>query len=230
MGLVNEAAATFIIWLDTRAQPVSDTVKRAREAQFQAEKDLVRRKEDLRTAKEECMDVLKQLKRDKKIIGQERRAAKGEADIEQCDLKLILVDVEIDEIEELLKEAADAVTETNNVLKLSKVELTKLKLDRGCPAESLLSQNEKVLYKFGVKREAYHGKDFNGVSCRNLVRSITEIIKELNVIVLREKLGTVPNKEANKKLEDFLLLCGLIDAAFDALSLIDPTPKEMDDA
>jgi hypothetical protein len=81
-----------------------------------------------------------------------------------------------------------------------------------------------------VKPEAYHGGDFNGVSCRNLVRNIQDIIKEVEVVVLREKANDVPVEEAKKKLDDFLQLCGMIDSVFASLSIIDPTEVEISDA
>jgi hypothetical protein len=66
-----------------------------------------------------------------------------------------------------------------------------------------------------VKREAYDGGDFNGVSCRN----IQDIIKEVEVVVLREKADDVPLEEAKKKLDDFLQLCGMIDSVFAAVTI-----------
>jgi hypothetical protein len=172
MGVTNEVVTTLVTWIDTRANPVSYTEKRARALQLEPSKDLLAKKETLSAAKEEFTKVLKQLRRDKRILIQERRAAKDNAVIEQCDLKIILADVELDEIQELLSEASDDVSKANYALKISKTELAKLRLARGCPAESLLSQIEKVFNKFGVKRESYHGGDFNGVSCRNLVHNI----------------------------------------------------------
>jgi hypothetical protein len=80
-----------------------------------------------------------------------------------------------------------------------------------------------------VKREYYHGGDFNGVSCRNLVRNIQDIIKDVELVVLREKADEVPVEEAKQKLDDFIQLCGMIDAAFATLSVIDPTEVELSD-
>jgi hypothetical protein len=49
-------------------------------------------------------------------------------------------------------------------------------------------------------------------------------------IVMREKVDYVSDDEVNKKLDDFLQHCGLIDAAFSALSVINPTPNKINDA
>jgi hypothetical protein len=68
------------------------------------------------------------------------------------------------------------------------------------------------------------------VPCRNLVRNIKDIIKEVEVVVLREKVDDVPVEEAKKKLDDFLQLCGMIDAVFAALYIIYPTEVEISDA
>jgi hypothetical protein len=130
MGLVNEEVTTYVGWLDYHAQPVSDAEKRARETTFKAEKDLLAKKDNLGSSKEEFAELLKQLKREQTLIAQERRKAKEDTDIEQCDSNIILADVEI---QDLLKEAADAVAGANAFLQISKIELVKLKVARGCP-------------------------------------------------------------------------------------------------
>jgi hypothetical protein len=61
--------------------------------QLETSKDLLAKKDNLSAAKEELTEVLKKLRRDKRILVQERRAAKDNAVIEQCDLKIILADV-----------------------------------------------------------------------------------------------------------------------------------------
>jgi hypothetical protein len=99
MGVTDEAITTLVTWIDTRAQPVPDTEKRARAVQLETSKDLLAKKDTLSAAKEEFTEVLKQLRRDKLILVQERRAAEDDADIEQCDLKIILDAVELDEIQ-----------------------------------------------------------------------------------------------------------------------------------
>jgi hypothetical protein len=99
MVVTNEAVTTLVTWIDARAQPVSYTEKRSRAFQLETSKDLLAKKETLSAAKEEFTEVLKQLRRDKRILVQERRAAKDNAVIEQCDLKIIFADVELDEIQ-----------------------------------------------------------------------------------------------------------------------------------
>jgi hypothetical protein len=142
MGVTNEAVTTLVTWIDTRKQPVSDTEKRARALQLDTSKELLAKKETLSAAKEEFTEVLKQLRRDRRIFVQERLAAKYDADIEQCDLKIILADVELDEIQEFMSVASDDVSKANYAFKISKTELAKLRLARGCPEESFLSQIE----------------------------------------------------------------------------------------
>jgi hypothetical protein len=51
--------------------------------------------------------------------------------------------------------------------------------------DSCIAQIEKVLARFGVTREAYHGGDFNVVSICALVRHIVEIVPEVRAIVMR---------------------------------------------
>jgi hypothetical protein len=91
-------------------------------------------------------------------------------------------------------------------------------------------QFEKVLGKYNAKCEAYHGGDFNGVSCRNLVANIVEIMLDFHAIVMQEKDDSCSDDEANKMCNGFLAVFCLIDAAFSALFVIDPTESEILDA
>jgi hypothetical protein len=87
-----------------------------------------------------------------------------------------------------------------------------------------------VLEKYGAKREAYHGGDFNGVSCRHLVANISAIMEEFHPILLREKEVMCLDEEANEMCNPFLSLCGLIYGAFSSLLIIAPTESEILDA
>jgi hypothetical protein len=59
MGVTNETVTTLVTWIDTRAQPVLDTEKRAPALQLETSKDLLAKKEFLSAAKEESTEVLK---------------------------------------------------------------------------------------------------------------------------------------------------------------------------
>jgi hypothetical protein len=158
----------------------------------------------------------------------ERHAKDDE--IKQHQLHEILTAEEIKELEMQVdgKKATVRTAKKNKVV--CRDVLQKFKDARGCPVKSVIAQIEKVLAKYGATREAYHGGDFNGVSIHAIVRNIIKIMPELREIIMREKDKSCSDEEATTKLDDFLSVCGLINAASSALLIIDPSEKEILDA
>jgi phenylalanyl-tRNA synthetase alpha subunit len=91
-----------------------------------------------------------------------QRQMKGN-EIEQYQLHLILTNKGWKYIEEKLEALKEAVLKARKDKSSCKGSLQKFKHVWGCPIESIIAQIEKILSKFGVTIEAYHGGDFNGV-------------------------------------------------------------------
>jgi hypothetical protein len=158
----------------------------------------------------------------KKTKDDETRIFK-DGEIEHHRLQENLTEGEINDIEKQLVDVKEAVRTARNLKQICKDSLKKHEDASGRPTESIISQFEKVLGKYNTKREAYHGGDFNGVSCRKLVANIVEIMLEFHAIVMQGNDASCSDDEANKMCNGFLAVCGLIEAAFSALLVIDPT-------
>jgi hypothetical protein len=77
-----------------------------------------------------------------------------------------------------------------------------------------------------VSRAAYHGGDYNGVSCRRLVGNCGEIAEEIHNILKSKKNETCDNATINEKIKQLEHTLGLLDAAFYYLNIPHPTDDE----
>jgi hypothetical protein len=125
-------------------------------------------------------------------------------------LQEILTEEEINDIETQMVDVKEAVRTARKFQQSCKDSLKKHKDAHGCPTESIISQFEKVLGKYNVKRDVYHGGDLNGASCWKLVANIIEIMLECHAIIMQEKDVSCSDDEANKMHNEFLAVCGLI--------------------
>ena len=87
-----------------------------------------------------------------------------------------------------------------------------------------------MLKKYGASREAYHGGDFNGVSCRCIAQSAKAIFQELKVVLTEKKREGAPEEYIVETLDNIAELVGIIDAAMAALMVIFPTQEEREKA
>jgi hypothetical protein len=86
--------------------------------------------------------------------------------------------------------------------------------ERGKPEASIVAEVELFLEMFKVSHAAYHGGDFNGVSCRRLVANAQPISDELQKILIRKKNEACDDAIINEKVEDLETIMGLLDATF----------------
>jgi hypothetical protein len=98
--------------------------------------------------------------------------------------------------------------------------------ERGKPEASIVAEIEEHLEKFHALRAAYHGGDFNGVSCRRIVGIANEVSNGVREILLRKKDNECIDASINKKVDQFEQTLGLLDAAFSYLSILQPTEDE----
>jgi hypothetical protein len=139
----------------------------------------------------------------------------------------ILTDEEIKEFETKLEALKEEVQKERKDKSYCKDALQKFKDAWGCPIESVIAHIGKVIAKLGVTRERYHGGDFNGVSIRAIVRNIVDIMPFVREILMREKYPSCSGEEATRKLDRFLLICGLVDATFSTLLSMDHAEAEI---
>jgi hypothetical protein len=72
--------------------------------------------------------------------------------------------------------------------------------ERGKPEASIVAEIEEHLEKYHASRAAYHGGDFNGVSCRKIVSNAKKVCDEVREILLRKKMKNVMRQQLQKKL------------------------------
>ncbi len=111
-------------------------------------------------------------------------------------------------------------------LKEYKTLVENCRAERGKPEASTVAEIEEVLENFQTSKAAYHGGDFNGVSCRRIVGIAMETSNEVREILLQKRDDKCDNKMIEKKVEKFEQTLGLFDVAFSYLSIIYPTDDE----
>ena len=94
----------------------------------------------------------------------------------------------------------------------------------------MLVEIELILQKHNASRAAYHGGDFNGVSCRRIVGNSEDIVQEIKNILLMKKDARCADEMINEKMQQLELTLGLLDAAFYYLNIPHPTAEEKEKA
>ena len=108
----------------------------------------------------------------------------------------------------------------------SKKALETYREERGKPEASAVAEIEQHLETFNASKAAYHGGDFNGVSCRRIVGKAKEVSEGVRKILIRKKNENYEDTTINKKLKELEQTLGLLDAAFAYLSILHPTDDE----
>ena len=104
--------------------------------------------------------------------------------------------------------------------------LETLQAERGKPESSLIADVELLLYRYHIKREAYHEGDFNGVCCQRLVGNTAAIVNELRTIMKVKKDENCEDSTIDEKLDELEMTSGLLDAAFAHLNISYPNEDE----
>jgi hypothetical protein len=107
-----------------------------------------------------------------------------------------------------------------------KKRLEQLKVARGKPESSIITDVELTLNKNYIIRAAYHGGDFNGVCCRRIVQSAKALCDEIRTIFISKRDKSCEEKTINEKIDKVEKTLGLLDAAFAYLNTMHPTEKE----
>ena len=77
--------------------------------------------------------------------------------------------------------------------------------DRGWNVDSVLFPVECILKSYHIEVQAYHGGDFNGVSCHRIPDNVEKIMQEIKEAVKsgREKTNNISDTEILSKLEKY---------------------------
>jgi hypothetical protein len=98
--------------------------------------------------------------------------------------------------------------------------------ERGKPEAGISVDIKLVLEKYNVSHAAYHGGDYNGVSCWRLAGNCDKIMKQIPVILETKKNETCDNTTINEKVKQVECTLGLLDVAFYYLNIPHPTDDE----
>jgi hypothetical protein len=82
------------------------------------------------------------------------------------------------------------------------------------------------LEKYNASHAAYHGGDYNGVSCRRIVGNSTEIASGIKTILESKKDERCDQATIDKKVNELAHTLGLIDAAFFYQNIPHPSDEE----
>ena len=231
MGMVNQAFDSFEDWVDDKVEVIPPAEKEAR-------KELINAIEKHDLAIEEKKEVegttgieIRQKNGTLNLIkAQLRRTYLSAAQRTELNVQLTLVDTFISDLKKQQKLAKDKVKDCQTSLSNARKKLATLREERGKPEASISAEIDMILDKYNASRAAYHGGDFNGVSCRRIVGNSDEIVKEIQKILHMKKDETCTDEMIDEKVKQLELTLGLLDAAFYYLNIVHPTADEKEKA
>jgi chromosome segregation ATPase len=145
---------------------------------------------------------------------------------EELKVQLTLLDAFIADLKQQMKLIKENLKIRQKNLADLKKKLATCREERGKPEASISAEIEMLLEKYKASRAAYHGGDYNGVSCRRIVGSCHEIVEDISKILLAKKNETCDDATINKKVQQLEHTLGLLDAAFYYLNIPHPTDEE----
>ncbi len=86
--------------------------------------------------------------------------------------------------------------------------------ERGKPEASIIVESESLLEKFVASRVAYHGGDFNGVSCRRIFGNVNEVCEGVRKILVKQNFENCDEKMIKEIVDQLQQMLGVLDAAF----------------
>ena len=112
---------------------------------------------------------------------------------------------------------------------MHKENISNLRKNRGWNVDSIVFQIECILKTCNVEEEAYHGGQFNGVSCRKILDNIESIMQETEKVVIseRKKPSKISDKGVLTKLKSYEKLFQMMDATLSQMNIMNPTQLEI---
>ena len=145
---------------------------------------------------------------------------------EELRIQLTLLETFISELKGQLKECKDNLKKCQVTLAESKKNLANRREERGKPEASISAEIELLLEKYYASRAAYHGGDYNGISCRRIVGNSTEIAKGIRMVLEAKRNESCEQDTIIKKINELEHMLGLLDTAFWYLNISHPTDEE----
>jgi len=149
---------------------------------------------------------------------------------EQLKVQLTFLDTAITELKNQIKAKKENVKKCQERLSACKTKVATCREERGKPEASISADIEIILEKYKASRAAYHGGDYNGVSCRRIVGNCSDITREITDVLQSKKDQTCSADIINNKMHQLDITLGLLDAAFYYLTIPHPNNEEKERA
>jgi hypothetical protein len=227
IGMVNQAWVAFEEWVDDVVEVVPPNEKEARKQLADAIEKVAQAAEEKKQSDATINVELREKSSAATLIkAQLRRKNLGNEQRQDLTVQLALLDTFITELKQQIKAHKDNLKKCNAHLSESKQKLATCREERGKPEASISAEIETVLEKYKASRAAYHGGDYNGVSCRRIVGNCSKITEELHGILQAKKNETCSTVTVDEQIKQLELTLGLLDAAFYYLNIPHPNDDE----
>ena len=145
------------------------------------------------------------------------------------ELSLSAIHKEIKKLNSSVRDSKALVEKVRKKIKLHKDNITKLRKERGWNVDSISSSVERILQSHNIEVEAYHGGEFNGVSCRKILDNIENIMQQIKEVVKngRKKPSNISDTEVLTKLERYECLMKMLDSTLAQMMIVNPTQLEL---
>jgi hypothetical protein len=160
------------------------------------------------------------------IKAQLRRKGLENSTREELKVQLTLLETFINEQRNKIKKFKEEVKKIQLDHAEAKKKLIAYREERGKPEASIAVEIEMHLEKYNASHAAYHGGDYNGVSCQRIVGNSTEIASGIKTILESKRDERCDQATIDKKVNELEHTLGLLDAAFIYLNIPHPSDEE----
>ena len=142
--------------------------------------------------------------------------------LQDLQSRLSETDAKITDLNSLVQSSKNTVERLKKATKVHKDNISKLRKNRGWNVDSVVFHIECILKTFNVEAEAYHGGQFNGVSCRKIIDNIEIIMWKTEKVVIseRKKPSKTSDKEVLAKLKSYETLLKMLDATLSQMNIV----------
>lgn len=231
IGLVNKVWSELIDFINDDLEEIEQGETIERELLSTA-KTMLRKALETRDEMKKTSSI--ELKHQKVQLKEYKNKLKQTTDLLQAQLiksNVSRIEQQIEMLQSSVKDSQGLVERIRKKIALHKSNISKHRKERGYDVDSLLSTVETILKTHNIEVEAYHGGDFNGVSCRRMLDNVGEIMQEVKEIVIRgrKKPSNISDAEVVTKLDKYEVLLTMIDCTLSQLMIVNPTPAELDE-
>ena len=229
IGLLNKVWTVMMDWINLDIENIEEAEMNERKllsnANILLDKALKTREEISNTTS----IVLKYEKVRRREISKNIKLITDLVTLQDLQSHLSETDAKITDLNSLVQSSKNTVERLKKATKVHKDNISKLRKNRGWNVDSVVFHIECILKTFNVEAEAYHGGQFNGVSCRKILDNIESIMRKTEKVVIseRKKPSETSDKEVLAKLKSYEILLKMLDATLSQMNIVNPTEVEI---